>query len=244
MGSQDIVGALVLLGYYISFAAIIGLLTRVIDLPKEYARKAYHVACSLSIIILLLLFETWYAAVLSISLLLLSAFLILKLSDRIPFASIAIDRGNGIPEIREHLLYLLVSLVVLLVAFWAVLPGHQYAAALGLLIWGFGDAAASMAGRRFGKRRLTLPIFDPDKSLVGTWAAIATSALTSLMVLQFMTDLSLPANLLASLLLGLIAGFVEAATRRGLDTLTLPLAAGFAAWPVVGAAAWLLGGSP
>lgn len=234
---QDLVGAMALLAYYITFAAAIGLLTRLVALPREWIRKGYHVFCSLSVFILVLCFEHWHGAVLAISLLMLSGYVLLLLGERIPFASAVIDRGAGLVEIREHLLLLLASMVTLLTLFWGLAgEQHRYAIAVGLLVWGFGDAVAALVGTGMAKRRFRSRLFDPRKSPLGTFAMMATSFLVCAAVLALMAPLPPLLVVVVALVLGFVAGIVEAATRHGLDTLTLPLAAAGCVWLLVSAA--------
>jgi len=231
---RDLHAAALLLAYYIAFAGAIGVATRLVELPREWIRKSYHVFCSLSVFILLLYFEHWYAAVLALSLLMLAGYVLLLIGDRIPLASTAIDRGRGLGEIREHLLLLLAAMVTLLTLFWGIAGGeYRYAIAVGLLVWGFGDSAAALVGARYARRQFRVYRLDPHKSPLGTAAMIVVSAAVTVPVLLWLTPLAAPLVPLAATFVGVVAGSVEAVTRNGLDTLSVPVSASVSAWCAV-----------
>lgn len=231
--SQDFSAFLLLAGYYAAFAAALGLLAKPLRLSHELLRKLYHMSCGLSIFILLFAFATWQGAVLGIIALLMAGHVLLLIGGRIPMTSERIDRGSGIAEIREHLLLMLLAMVLLLIAFWGMLGSDaRYAAAVGFLAWGFGDASASLVGGRFATRRFQSALFDTGKSPLGSTAMMLTVTLTTILVLALMTPLSFGAVLLCAVVVGMAAALTEAVTRRGLDTLTVPLVAGAVCYPV------------
>ena len=234
LSEGDLHAAALLLAYYIAFAAAIGILTRLTPVPREWVRKSYHVFCSLSVFILLLYFEHWYAAVLALSLLMLTGYVLLLVGDNIPFAGTMIDRGKGLGEIREHLLLLLAAMVTLLTFFWGIAgSGHRYAVAVGLLVWGFGDSAAALVGARYSTRRFRARWLDNHKSPLGTAAMMAVSIAVTIPSLLWLTPLTALQVPLAATFVGVVAGSVEAVTRNGLDTLSVPVAASVASWGAV-----------
>ena len=97
---------------------------------------------------------------------------------------------------------------------------------LALLTLAFGDPAAAIVGRAFGRVRLL-----HGRSLEGWLAFVATAFLVGFPVLRY----AAPERDLGQAALGAIAAAVAGATaelfsRRLDDNLTIPLAAAFAAW--------------
>lgn len=234
LSERDLHAAVLLLLYYIAFAAAIGIFTRLVKVPREWVRKSYHIFCSLSVFILLLYFEHWYAAVLALCLLMLAGYVLLLVGDNIPFTGTMIDRGKGLGEIREHLLLLLAAMVTLLTFFWGIAGSeHRYAVAVGLLVWGFGDSAAALVGARYSTRQFRARWLDNHKSPLGTAAMMTVSTAVTIPVLLWLAPMNALQLALAAALVGLVAGSVEAVTRNGLDTLSVPVAASVSAWCAV-----------
>ena len=233
MSAVDAIGAGLVLAYYGILAAIIMILTRVLRSPAEYARKTYHVMAALSLFVLLYGFENWWAAVASISLLLAAAYLGAPLLRRIP----AFDRIRRLAqdgEIRRQILSLLGVFILLISIFWGIGgPGLRYCAAAGAAAWGLGDAAAAIIGRRFGKKRKMPKLFDPDKTAEGTYAMMAAAFVGVFVTLTIFAPTPVGVNLLASVVLAGVSAVVELMSRRGWDTLTVPLATALICWPVV-----------
>lgn len=228
----DITAAALLLFYFIAFAASLGALGSFRLVTGEGLRKLYHLAASLSMLILTLAFQRWETALFAISALLLLGYVLILAGSKIPFAAQAIDRGKGLAEVREHLLLMLLAIVLLLWVFWGLL-GEQarFAAVTGMVVWGIGDAMAALVGSRHARRRYSGGIFDAAKSPLGTAAMVGSSAPAVWLILNGMTPLSGLAALLPALLASLAAGLAEAATRNGRDTLTVPLVAAAVVYP-------------
>lgn len=225
---------LLLGGYYAGFAAMLGQLARRWQVSHAVLRKLYHMSCGISIFILLFAFPSWQSAALGITALLLTGYLLLLIGGQIPMASAHIDRGRGIVEIREHLLLMLLSILLLLTGLWGWQgDAARYAVAVGFMAWGFGDASASLVGERWARRRFRMAVFDRNKSPLGSSAMALTVTVTTFGILVAMTPLPWFWALACALPIAVASAAIEAATRRGLDTLTVPPLAGFLSYPLV-----------
>jgi dolichol kinase len=91
------------------------------------------------------------------------------------------------------------------------------AAAVAILALAFGDGAAALVGRRFGRHRLPLT---GGKSLEGSLACLAA---------VFLATLALTFDPLRALAIAAVATLAEAAPIGDLDNLLVPLLAGAAA---------------
>lgn len=97
---------------------------------------------------------------------------------------------------------------------------------LALLTLAFGDPAAAIVGRAFGRVRLL-----HGRSLEGLLAFVATAFLVGFPVLRFAApDLTVPHAALATFAAATAGAVAELLSRRVDDNLTIPLAAALAAW--------------
>ena len=92
------------------------------------------------------------------------------------------------------------------------------AAAVGIYVLAFGDSAATLAGRFFGRIR---PAFMAGKSIEGSLACFAVSALAAFLVCR---------DLRIAFAAGLVSMVIEALPFGDFDNLLLPLVAGFVTW--------------
>lgn len=98
---------------------------------------------------------------------------------------------------------------------------------VGVLVMGYGDGFAALAGKRWGRRKLPLP--SGGKTWFGTAVMGAVSFAVCMVLLLFHSTLPLETALLASLVIGVAAAFVEAVTPLGIDNLSVPIVSAFIA---------------
>ena len=90
-------------------------------------------------------------------------------------------------------------------------------------MWGPGDAAAALIGRRFGKHKITLPLADRKKSWEGSLAMALTSFVIGMVCLTLGGVFPLAKSLIACLIAAPLAAYTELITKNGNDTVTVPL---------------------
>ncbi len=116
-----------------------------------------------------------------------------------------------------------VSIAVLVGWFWTI--DRPEFAVLGILVMTWGDGLAGLLGKQFGRRKYE--IWGSTKSLEGSAAMAIVSSIVCYLVLsnsiQRLSDGSLNV-LMISISIGLIAAFLEAFSKFGLDNLTVPIA--------------------
>jgi|GEM_PF-560137 len=239
--TRDLTGAIALVVYYMIFvSAIAGLsilarrtgvgehshAVRAGSVLRELVRKSYHVMCSTSALILILHFRNWYAAVAAVGGIFTVGLALMWVGGKVKSVrQISISRTAGFREIIQQALYVQATMTILLVVFWGVLgPTYRFYVAAGLLVWGLGDAAAAVVGKRLGKKHFRCRIFDRAKTLEGMGAMIVTSFVVLVPVLVFLARASVTASLLTAAVVAVAAGFVEATSHKGLDTLSIPIA--------------------
>jgi phytol kinase len=233
--TQDVRAFLYLVAYYVVAAGLIAVASLVAPrFHQEGARKAYHVMACFSILILFYCFSTWYRALVGMIGLLLIGFVVMFVVQRFGvLSSISIARARR-HEILYQIVYFQFTIAVLLAVFWGLLgPGFRYLATVGIVAWGFGDPAAALIGKRFGHLKLTQRWFDRQKSVAGSSAMFVASSASILAVLGLLRGGPWGVLILVSLALGAVATLVEAMTKHGLDTITLPLSVAAAAVPLL-----------
>jgi len=241
--AADSQAILLLAGYYLAFLIVITGIKLIFSLHREVVRKFYHIFFSFSIFILLYAFQSWLAALVVILLFFMVALVYLTLEEYVfPFKFIDLDRrGNHrIREVSLQVIYIIIMQSILLLVFRYYLS-QPYHAAIGVLVWGVGDAVAAVIGKYYGSLNFNGPVFSPFKTLEGTLSLIFLSWLTVMLVGALYHYSLIPAVLLDmlpggtglviyALFLAVTAGLVEAVSRIGLDTITVPVAVAFVSY--------------
>lgn len=236
MTVNDVTSAGLLLAYYLVVCALLPTLLKVwAGAPFEMTRKMQHIAYSLSIFLLLELFSSWYAAVGAAFLLVILAYPTMLILERFDFyGRTFVDRERG-GELRKQLLYVQLSFALLIFIFWGLLGAQwRYVAAVAIMAWGFGDAAAALVGKAYGHRRVVWrKLIESRKTVEGTTAMIVTAGLALFVTLVFYGQQPWPASLLIAAAAAPVCGAVELFSRRGADTLTVPFATGIVVLPLL-----------
>jgi len=231
----DLVGAIILVAYYLLAVAMMPILLKYwFDIPSEYIRKMHHVGYSLSIFLLLNLFSTWYMAIGAAFLLVILGYPALLLVEKMPFYKrLFVDRTKSKGELRKQLIYVQLSFALLIFIFWGLLgTSWHYIAAVAVMAWGFGDAAAALVGKAFGRRKVIHRYIERAKTLEGTAAMIGVACLALFLTLIFYAGMSWLSSLIIALVAAPVCGLVELFSKKGLDTLTVPLGTSFVILPL------------
>ena len=144
---------------------------------------------------------------------------ILKLFERWKgYDDLFIQRKTG--EIKKSLLLLFFSNALLIAIGWGIFDLPQIAI-VSILMWGFGDAAAALVGKRFGKHHVHLKFADQKKTWEGTGANFVVSALVGAFYLYFMMEIGMVKSLIFALITALFGAYTELITHNGNDTVTV-----------------------
>ncbi len=233
---NDVWATLILLAYYLVGLFVIPTMLKAWSrLPDEVIRKTQHVIYSMSVFLILRLFSAWYVAVAAAFLLVIIAYPALLLLERTPFyKKLLVARDSKKGEMRRQLLYVQLSFAILIVLFWGILGSKwHYMVAVAIMAWGFGDAAAALVGKFFGKKSLIHRWIEGVKTREGTLAMIGAAFVAMFLTLLFCSGLPWYVSLLLSIVIAPICGVVELFSRRGTDTLTVPLAAAAILFPLI-----------
>jgi len=239
---NDLIGAGILLAYYLIFAAILPTLLKTrLGVSTELVRKIQHVTYSLSIFLLLELFSAWYIAIAAAFLLVIIAYPFLLILEKTAwYRRTFVDRTKKGGELRKQLIYVQLSFALLIAIFWGIFGfDWRYIIAVSIMAWGFGDAAAALIGKAFGQRKILHYLIDVGKTFEGTLAMAAFAALAIFITLISYGGQSWYVSLVIALLVAPLCGFIELFSRRGIDTLTVPLLAAFSIMPLIYLFYWL-----
>jgi dolichol kinase len=213
-----------LIGYYAIAASILLIIRAFLKPPRELFRKLLHVACVMSVLVLLYAFDTWYLAMLAAIVFALVLYPIITYIERFPkIMEILVQRKNG--EIKSSLIIVFFMMTMLIAIFWGWL-GEQwkYIVIVSVMTWGFGDAAAALVGKAFGRKLIKHPWVDGNKTREGTIAMYTVSAVAIFLCLMLYTSLPWYLCLGGSLLVAPICAVTELISHYGLDTITVPFA--------------------
>lgn len=107
-----------------------------------------------------------------------------------------------------------------------------------IYIWGFGDAAAALVGKKYGKHKIKWKYTDGKKSIEGSLAMFITSVISVVIVLSYRGRLNVPAIVVISLGTAAVSTLAELCSKNGNDTVICPMSAMVVLLPLV----YLFGG--
>lgn len=208
-----------------------------IKVPNEVFRKILHGILLGSLIVWTYKFPTWYSAAASAIAFAWIVYPILWIAEHIKgYSEFVTERKSG--ELKSSLLIVFFMYAVVVAICWGWLNDKTLALA-SIYAWGFGDAAAALVGKWFGKHKIGGKISHvARKSVEGTAAMFLLSFVCVCSVLISRGGLSAIGLIVTSLVVAAVSAFVELITPNGLDTITCPLAAMTVLLPMV----YLFGG--
>lgn len=237
-------GTGVLFAYYL---LVVGLgpvlLLSLTSIPRELARKLHHLFYGLSIFILLEGFRTWYWAVLAAATLVVVAYPVLRILERQPWFGGSFAHRKGDPgDFRRQMTHVQLTFALLLAVTWGLLgPEHRYLAAAAVMAWTFGDAAAALFGKAFGKNKIDHRLVDQGKTHEGSWSMIAFAFAALFLTLWLYGGVPWWASGIAALVVAPLATGIEAISPAGTDTITVPIVSAAALYPLLALLEWLAG---
>lgn len=214
-------GAIVM--YYAVLASLAVLLRRFTRIPKEPFRKLLHCILLGSLFIWTIGFDTWWLSALSALGFAAAVYPLLALLERINgFSSFMTERRAG--ELKNSLLLVFVMYAAVVTLCWGVM-GERMVALCAIYAWGFGDAAAALVGKRFGRHKITGGHIEGSKSAEGTAAMFAVSFMSVLALLILRGGMTWLGCAVTALVTAAVSALVELFSLKGRDTITCPLAA-------------------
>jgi len=210
------------LGYIIPFAIVLIVLHFLFKIPHEVFRKMLHLPAMTSTAVIALITSSWQVAALTLFVFAVIVYPILWFFERFKMYGILLkQRRTG--EIKQSLLLLYISNAIF-VAICGGLFKDMNIAVIAILMWGFGDAAAALIGKRFGKHHIHLPFADHKKTWEGSLGMMGVSFVVGLITMNYFLELSIFKTIVLSLLVSIVGAYVELITHKGYDTVTVPTA--------------------
>lgn len=198
-----------------SGALVLRLTTKV---PDEVFRKLLHCILLGSLSLWVSVFDTWWVVAVSAVLFAVAVYPFLWLAERIKgYSETLTERKKG--ELKTSLLAVFGMFSVVVTICWGFFSDRMLALA-SVYAWGFGDAAAALIGKRFGKHKIL-----GKKTLEGTTAMFTVSLVSVIIVLALRGGISWYGCVLAAVLASAVSTVVELYTSGGMDTVTCPFAA-------------------
>lgn len=151
------------------------------------------------------------------------------------YSEFTTERKRG--ELKHSLLLVYTMFAVVVVVCWGGF-GDKYLALASLYAWGFGDAAAALIGKKFGRHKIHAPRLDGKKSVEGTAAMFILSCVSVFFILTLRGGLGVLPRAIVSVLVGAVSAISELWSKNGNDTVICPLCAMAALLPLV----YLFGG--
>lgn len=231
MHFEFISGFAVLIGYFLVCAGSALILRKFVRFPQEIFRKILHIILLGSVFVFTYMFQTWWISGLASLGFIIIVYPILALAERLPWYShLLVERKAG--EIKRSLITAFFMFAVLILVCWGLF-GQKFLVIASVAAWGFGDAAAALVGKRFGKRYIEGEMVEGRKTLEGTLAMFVVSFVAVLVALLIYQPVRWYGYVPISVIAAAVCALVELFTKDGMDTLTCPLATAAVLIPLV-----------
>jgi dolichol kinase len=145
-----------------------------------------------------------------------------------------VDRTARGGELRKSLIQVQLSFAILIAVFWGLL-GYRGLPVIAVAVmgWGFGDAAAALVGKAFGRHRVLHRLVESAKTYEGTIAMVVVAGLALFLTLMFYAGRPWYVSLIIAAIVAPVCGIIELFSRRGTDTLTVPVSTAFMVLPLM-----------
>ncbi len=221
---------LIVIGYFVLVLAFFSVILRVVfRVPREVVRKFQHIGFAASVFIFTERCDTWWQAVSVIVIFGVAIFFGLWLMEKSPlYKRFFVDRDASGGEMKKSGLLAMAVFALLFALFGGVLPrADNEIIVVAVMSWGVGDALAALFGRYLGKRKLNSWGIDPEKTWFGSVSmSLGVFVAVTIMLLVFAGE---PwwAALVSAAIISIVSTTIEAYSKKGLDTLGIPLGVAF-----------------
>ncbi|MGQ9706145.1 MAG: diacylglycerol/polyprenol kinase family protein [bacterium] len=214
-----------IIGLFISYIfvfliIVVSYILRKRGISDKTARKVVHIGVGNWIILALFIFKDWFFAIIGpVSFIVLNYF---SYKKNLFGGSMELDEKRTLGTV-----YYAIALSILVFFFWFVRNGsYKWVASLGVLSMTWGDGMASVIGQRWGRLSGGFKLAGNEKSYSGSIAMFVFSFIPLFLVMIGFGELPFRA-FVSSVMMAVIATFVEAITSLGLDNLTVPISVSF-----------------
>lgn len=234
---EKVLFAIGILLLYFAVAASTALGCRMlIKIPDELFRKILHSILLGSLLIFVFCFPDWLSAALGAAGFAIAVYPILLMLERMRgFSRVTTERKKG--ELRASLLLVFGMFAVVISVCWGWL-GDRWLVLASVYAWGWGDATAALAGKRWGKHKIRFGPTDGKKSIEGSAAMFFISLISVTVILLCRGGFGVAGYLVIPPVTALVSTVAELYSKDGYDTAICPLSAMAALLPLT----YLFGG--
>lgn len=223
MTQEVLNGVAAIIIYYLICATTALVIRCLIKIPDEIFRKTLHCILLFSLIPWVLCFNTWWISALCALAFAALVYPALCLAEKIKnYSKIVTERKGG--ELKRSLLIVFSMFAAIISICWGWL-GDKMLVFASVYAWGFGDAAAALVGKRFGRHALEGQHIQGRKSKEGTFAMFIVSFISVITIMIIRGGLSWYAYIIIAAAAAVVSAVVELYSMDGMDTITCPLAA-------------------
>ena len=211
------------IGYIVAMATILIVVRFTTKVPDYIFRKLLHIVAFTSILPLAYSTNIWWIAVTVEIFFLILVLAGLWFLEKFPFyQKLFVEKAEH--EVIISFITLFCLMALMLAVFWGGLGAeHEYIAIAAIMAWGPGDAVAAIVGKKFGKHKLQGKMIEGIKSVEGSVGMALTSFVCVLPILLLMSHHPWYISLAFSCAISLIASLTELFTKKGWDTITVPI---------------------
>lgn len=221
----------ILCGYFLVCASSALLLRHFVRIPSEVFRKLLHIILLCSLFVWIYVFQTWWIASLTALVFVAIIYPLLSLAEKLNcYSELLTERKSG--EIKRSLILVFSMFAALNSICWGWL-GKRWLVLACICAWGFGDAAAALIGKKYGRHYLEGKLIEGRKSIEGTFAMFTVSFVSVFIVLLIKGNVAWHISLIIAALAAAASAVVELYTRNGMDTITCPFAAAAVILPLL-----------
>lgn len=216
MTDRDIFALVISYVFAFALLGVAEALRLLLKVRADYTRKLVHIGAGMWVWGEYFLFDTWWAAMIPFA-----SFIVLNYISYRTRLVRSVETGEGAGTV-----YFALS-VTLLTILWPL--GLAYAAIGGVMAMTWGDAAAALVGRAFGRHRYLVyrAAIGSLRSLEGSLAMFVLSFVSiGVTLLLFAASYSVNSLLTITgfaLLAAICASIIEAVTPFGLDNISVPI---------------------
>lgn len=217
-------------GYIATLAVILIIVRFTTKVPDYIFRKLLHIVAFTSIIPLAYSTNVWWIAVAVEIFFLILVIAALGVFEKFSFyKKLFVEKAEH--EVIVSFITLFSLMALMLAVFWGGLGAeHEYIAVAAIMAWGPGDAVAAIVGKKLGKHKLQGKMIEGVKSVEGSIGMAITSFICVLPILLLMSHHPWYISLAFSLAIAPIASLTELFTKKGWDTVTVPIVSALVLW--------------
>lgn len=223
---EILITLLIVVSYFAFVLAVVPVLLKVFSrVPNEFVRKLQHIGFASSVFIFSERGHLWWEIVLMLSLFGGVIFFLMWAIEKTPqYKKMFVDRFKSGGEMKLSLGMAILMLVLLFALFGGVLPSANYTfVVIAVMSWGVGDAVAALVGKYLGRKKLSTPGVDPNKTWFGSISMAVSVAVVVFLMTLFYASEPWWIALISAFFIAIIATTIEAYSKKGIDTMSIPL---------------------